>query len=399
MNIVQSAAVRAGRSLFSAWTPAHDGPSWAPWLWTVLFNSALALVLTASLPYEGGYWRYFVTSQAIGLTIHALFAGLGNALRMDMFALPLGMRMAYVVTVVLAGSWIGYALATWALLGDLDALRRHLGKASWALMVVPPLSALPTVVILSAVNRVRRQQLSAERAETARAQAEHEVTAARLQLLNAQIEPHFLYNTLAHVSALLTRDPAAARGMLDDLIAYLRASSRNMAHALVPFEDELESVRGYLAVMQRRLGGRLEVHYELARDLPACRVPPASLQTLVENAIKHGIEPSARGGAITIRADARAGRVRIAVADTGVGLGGVATAAGGGTGLANLRERLRLSLGADCTLRLESAAGGETRAVIELPVPRDAAVRAIAPLSLSSGEGGADAPVRPSASV
>ena len=74
MNIVQSAAVRAGRSLFSAWTPAHDGPSWAPWLWTVLFNSALALVLTVSLPYEGGYLRYFVTSQAVGLPIHALFA-------------------------------------------------------------------------------------------------------------------------------------------------------------------------------------------------------------------------------------------------------------------------------------------------------------------------------------
>ncbi|HOA94423.1 MAG TPA: histidine kinase [Quisquiliibacterium sp.] len=364
-------AARARRSLFSAWTPAHEGPWWAPWLWTVLFNALLAVVLTLSLPYGQGYWRNFVTCQAIGLVIHGLFAGFGHALRLDMFSLPAGARLAYVVTVVLAGSWIGYALSTWIALGDLASVREHLGHAVWGLMIVPPLSALTTVVILASVNHLRRQQLNAERAETARVKAEHETTAARLQLLNAQIEPHFLYNTLAHVSALISRDPAAARGMLDSLIDYLRASSRNMAQPLVSFADELESVRGYLAVMQQRLGARLAQRFEIAPDLPEFRVPPASVQTLVENAIKHGVEPSTRGGTVTVRARVVPGGIRIEVADTGVGIGDGATGAAwpdttAGTGLSNLRERLRLALGATCSVRLEATAD-ETRAVLELP--------------------------------
>ena len=379
---------QARRSLFSAWTPAHEGPWWAPWLWTVLFNSVLALILTLSLPYGQGYWRNFVTCQSIGLVIHGLFAGFGHAMQLDMFSLPAGARLAYVVTVVMAGSWIGYSLSTWIALGDLAAAREHLGHAAWGLMIVPPLSALTTVVILSSVNHVRRQQLNAERAETARVKAEHEMTAARLQLLNAQIEPHFLYNTLAHVSALISRDPAAARAMLDGLIDYLRASSRNMAQPLVSFNDELDSVRGYLAVMQRRLGARLAQQFEIAPDLPDFRVPPASVQTLVENAIKHGIEPSTRGGTITVRARAVAGGLRIEVADTGIGLGNADAGASGsactaradvgatrpgpgtgtGTGLSNLGERLRLALGPTCTVRLESTTH-ETRAVIDLPDP------------------------------
>ena len=350
----------------------------------MLFNALVAVVLSLSpLGQKATFASLFLTSQGIGLTIHALFLGVGHLLRLDMSGLPLPLRLAYVVTIVLAGSWVGYSLGMWVSLGDRSRLVDHLAGASGALLVIPALSAALTVMTFAAVNRLRAQQLMAEREQRARERAEREAIAARLALLNAQIEPHFLYNTLAHVSALLARDPGAAEQMLEDLIGYLRASSRNMGQLLVSLADELESVRGYLAVMQRRLRGRLTVRYVLDPSLAALRIPPASVQTLVENAIKHGIEPSPAGGEILVRSRARAGVALLEVVDTGKGLPaegergtGPETARPGegagpaGTGLANLRERLRLGLGQAASLTLEPGdLGRGCVATIAVPVP------------------------------
>jgi signal transduction histidine kinase len=359
------------RSLSTAWTPEPHGPAWAPWAWTALLDTLVAVLLTLLLPRTGSLAENFVVSQAIGLGIHALFRVLGRWLQLDMFDLPLPLRAAYVASVTMAGSWIGYAAARWALLGDLQRLTDHMTHAARFLLVIPPAWALVTVVLFASVSRLRSRQLARERERTARVLAEREAIAARLALLNAQVEPHFLYNSLANVSATIDADPAAARRLIDALIAYLRASARNMARPLVPLAEEMEGVRGYLEVMHTRLGGRLRWSCVVPERAAVVPVPPAAVQTLVENAIKHGIEPSARGGevAVTVR-EAAAGGWAVEVADTGAGPAGepgTGAASGSGTGLANLSERLRLALGPSARVTLQARAGGGALAHLELP--------------------------------
>ncbi len=361
------------RSLLTAWKPEPDGPRWAPWAWTAALNTLIAALLTLFVPHTGGFVSNLSISQAIGLTIHALFWALGHGLHVDMFGLTPALRGVYVASVVLAGSWLGYAGATWLRLGDWQALVEHMTHASRFLVVMPVAWAVVTMALFALVNRLRGRQLEQERERNARMSAEREAIAARLQLLNAQIEPHFLYNTLASIAALIPPDASAARRLIEALTTYLRTSSRNMSQPLVALADELDSVRGYLGVMQLRLGDRLRVRYGVPAEAGALRVPPAALQTLVENAIKHGIEPSPAGGEISVSAFlAQSGWV-LQVSDSGAGLDAAPAATAGGTGLANLAERLRLALGA-ATVTLESREGGGSVARIVLPgaAPADA---------------------------
>ncbi len=357
---------RLAGSLLTAWKPAPDGSRWAPWAWTVALNTVIAALLTLLVPRTGSFASNLLVSQAIGLSIHALFWAIGHGLRFDMSSLPRALRITYVLSVVLAGSWLGYAGAAWWRLGDWGLLLEHMTQASAFLIVIPIAWAAITMSLFALVNRMRGRQLARERERSARVAAEREAISARLQLLNAQIEPHFLYNTLASLAALIPPDAPVARRLLEALTTYLRASSRNMSRPLVALADELDTVRGYLDVMQLRLGGRLRVRYAVPPGAAVLRLPPAALQTLVENAIKHGIEPSPAGGEIVVSAfEADDGWV-LEVGDSGVGLG-QAHATGNGAGLANLAERLRLALGPEARLTLESRDAGGTVARIALP--------------------------------
>ena len=357
------------RSLSTAWTKNHEGPLWAPWAWTLLINTVIGLILSLVLTGPtGGVVNNVVISQGIGLSVHFLFWALGNTLKIEMFGLPMRVRLVYVTTVVVVGSWIGFTLGMLALNRDPQLVLSILQRRWGGLLTFPLISALVMIVMLTAVSRYRARQLAAEREKGDRIRADHEAIAARLALLNAQIEPHFLFNTLAHVRALVGRDARAAQGMIDSLIDYLRASSRNMALTLVTLDDEIASVRGYLAVMQLRLGARLRVAWQVPAQAGEVAIPPAALQTLVENAIKHGIEPASQGGEIRIEARRAGAGWEVDVINTGAAFGDAGPARGdrGGTGLANLRERLRLTLGAQATLTLESLPEG-TRVRLHLP--------------------------------
>ncbi len=151
--------------------------------------------------------------------------------------------------------------------------------------------------------------------EEARANAaEKEATLARMQLLEAQVEPHFLYNTLAHVVSLVDTDPPVAKRMLHRLIELLRATAAS-AQATVTLGRELDLVRAYLDLIAMRMGPRLAWSIDVPEDLAMAEVPPMLLQPVVENAIKHGLEPKMEGGRVDVRArrengDARASRDR-----------------------------------------------------------------------------------------
>jgi LytS/YehU family sensor histidine kinase len=181
--------------------------------------------------------------------------------------------------------------------------------------------------VAEALERERRRAAEALQAETA----------ARLALLQAQIEPHFLFNTLANIQTLIKDEPDTAVLILEKLNAFLRTSLRRSRNASATVGEELEIVESLLAIAAARLGPRLDYEISVPQELRSAVLPPLLLQPLVENAIRHGIEPAVEGG--TIRVDARraSDALELTVTDTGVGM---STDAPEGVGLANVRARL-----------------------------------------------------------
>ena len=194
-----------------------------------------------------------------------------------------------------------------------------------------------------------------------------ELAESQLRLLRAQIEPHFLFNTLGAVQQLAQHGAPRAAELTANLIDFLRSSMRDMRCEQVGLAAEFGLVEAYLKVMQVRLGARLRFRLQLPQALEGVRLPSMILLTLVENAIKHGIEPSLRGGEITVSAEAFDDGVRIRVQDGGVGMQNLADAEGSGTGLDNVRRRLRLAYGDAARLTLHD---GDPGLVAELTLPR-----------------------------
>ena len=209
---------------------------------------------------------------------------------------------------------------------------------------------------------------SRERSETyARQLAE-----ARLMVMRAQVEPHFLFNTLAHVQALQEIDPPQAGVMLERLISYLRAAMPTMRETTSTLGREIEVVRAYLDLLKIRMGDRLRSVINVPVELNHIALPPTMIATLVENAIKHGLEPKKEGGTIAINVRVLPGlngasdTLEVLVADDGLGLGGADTG-GTGIGLANTRERLKMLYGTSGSLQVEPNAPSGVRAILRVP--------------------------------
>ncbi|QNK68304.1 sensor histidine kinase [Variovorax sp. PAMC26660] len=199
--------------------------------------------------------------------------------------------------------------------------------------------------------------------------AQRNATEARLKLLETQLEPHMLFNTLANLRVLITVDPPRAVAMLDRLNSYLRmtlSGSRALSH---PLSAEFDRLGDYLELMSVRMGERLRYTLELPDELRNTPVPPLLLQPLVENSIRHGLEPQVEGGEITVRARSDAGQLVIEVSDTGVGLDAALPSEGSGFGLEQVRERLATVYGAQGRLSLAPEPAGGTRATLSLPLP------------------------------
>jgi LytS/YehU family sensor histidine kinase len=226
--------------------------------------------------------------------------------------------------------------------------------------------AVPMIVIGLLRNRqhealTEQLQRDAERDRMARELAE-----SQLRLLRAQIEPHFLFNTLGAVQQLAEHDAPRAAELTANLIAFLRASMNKMRSEQVALEAEFGLVEAYLRVMQVRLGARLRITLTLPPALGQVPVPSMIVLTLVENAIKHGIEPSLRGGDVMVSAEVLDATIRVRVQDSGVGMG---AAGGSGTGLDNVRRRLQLAYGAGAGLALHDADPG---LVADITIPLQA---------------------------
>jgi len=198
-----------------------------------------------------------------------------------------------------------------------------------------------------------------------RVQLERQMTEARLQALRAQIEPHFLFNTLANVHRLYQTDPGLGRKMLANFVAYLRAALPQMRRDETTLKQEVELAHAYLNVLQVRMGERLRFRLDVPNDLGALPFPPLALSTLTENAIKHGLNPLPEGGSIEIAARVEKFQLKVEVSDTGAGL---RQNSGSGAGLANLRARLAALYGEMASLAIEANAPRGIRATITVPI-------------------------------
>lgn len=307
-----------------------------------------------------------------------LFFGLAGLFAFGLFEqwprrLPLwlarwALQVAAVAVAMPIAVWIGYSVTNLGL--DPPWWRdqgRLLGFGTFTFLglLLAPWMAV-TALLKQIKNDVRNQALSFD---LERSEYEKQALNARLRLLQAQVEPHFLFNTLANVRELVTTGSPMASTVLDSLIAYLRAAVPRINQPTATMGQELDLVRAYLEVMHMRMPDRLAFTLNADDNTHALICPPMTLLTLVENAMRHGIDPSEEGGRIDVRVRIEAGRCHAEVVDTGIGLKhNFAPANGGlGTGLANLRERLQLAFSGDATLQLIENKPHGVRAEISFP--------------------------------
>ena len=232
-------------------------------------------------------------------------------------------------------------------------------------------------IVVTAVIRQREAEVLHQATAFAleRSELERKAVDARLRLLQAQIAPHFLFNTLANVRQLVEVSSPRAPAVLDSLIAYLRAAVPRLQDSATTLGQELELVRAYLELMHLRMPDRLQFTLQSDEAAVDLRCPPMTLLTLVENAVRHGIDPGEEGGRIDISVRVREGRCLVRVIDTGVGLqrAGGDAGMGLGTGLSSLRERLELAFPGDAQLRITDAAshGGKQGVCAEVEFPAE----------------------------
>jgi len=219
--------------------------------------------------------------------------------------------------------------------------------------------------------RAWRAELSDERARTEAAERGRQLAESQLAMMQAQIEPHFLYNTLASVQYLVRKDGAAADFLLTQLIRYLRHAMPKLREPMSHLGQEFELADAFLQIARMRMGGRLSVSVELAEHLHDIPFPPLVLQTLVENALKHGVEPKVGEVWVNVSAERTGDQLRLTVSDNGVGIGsGPAATAGSGTGLKNIRERLAGIYGETAVLSVSGLPEGGVAATVQLVIPQ-----------------------------
>jgi signal transduction histidine kinase len=328
-------------------------------IYTFIWNSLFGIAF-----YLMGSVSDILISNAIGYSIHALFrigraAGLTDAARRRGYP----GKIAYFTVVPLFGVFIGFALVSMVF---------DLGISAWVVKPAAIISIVVTSLIISIVlsviffwrERTAVAEAAVARERERRERIERESLAANLRALQAQIEPHFLFNTLANVSSLIDSDRAEAKRMLDSFIRFLRASLAATRGDTTTLGAEAELIAAYLEVLRVRMQSRLRYTIDVPEDLRGFAIAPMLLQPVVENAIRHGLEPKVEGGEVRMSAKRDGDRVAVEIVDSGVGF---APTTRGGVGLSNLRERLRLLYGERASLAVIDAAGGGTAVRMELP--------------------------------
>ncbi len=334
---------------------------------TTVFNVLIALAITHLTSIGTSFGVSLVFSLCIGTL--ALLLIDGGRLLLWGEGMPTWRFFPLVAIAMPLAYFAGHALAMRLLGLEMADIPRPHTSFSTASIVITLLACLFGTWFFWSRGKLRylEAQAAQERARTAA--IEKQALQAQLQMLQAQIEPHMLFNTLANVQALIEFDPPRARHMLDQLILYLRAtlSATRAPHATLAQEFTL--LQAYLELMAIRMGPRLQFTLALPEALRDTPLPPMLLQPLVENAIRHGLEPKVDGGRIEVEAHADGAMLVLNVRDTGLGPDTPGAQGGTRLGLANVRERLQALYGEQATCTLQPAPPIGTLARIVLPLP------------------------------
>lgn len=329
-------------------------------LLVVLFNSAIAALLWVLMPHS--FAEQMIWSQSIGLSIFTAIHLLGGRREAGKFRLDPGLPT--MVVAVLLGGAVGVMLGAWfsghgvPWSDDIRTMALSFGLAFGFGAI--------GMLLFSAHYRMQDARLALAQAAAEKEAGERRLLQTRLKLIQAQIEPHFLFNTLSNVTALIDIDPDRARRMMELFTRYLRASLDRTRADGNTLADEAALLSVYLDIQAMRMGQRLACRLEIPEALRHVPLAPLLLQPLVENAIRHGIEPAPAGGEVVVRAESGEGKLRLSVEDTGAGF--AATAPGNGIGLDNVQERLRLLYGKGARLVLSPRAPVGFVSLIEIPM-------------------------------
>ncbi|KQV78387.1 autolysin [Massilia sp. Root351] len=247
--------------------------------------------------------------------------------------------------------------------------RYHKQASTWfkSFVSLLVLALFATKALMGGKKRAEAQTLSAN-AAAERESMQRQLSEAKMQMMQAQVEPHFLFNTLASVEHLIETDPPRASAMQRSLIKYLRAVLPQMrdSNLITNLGREADMVAAYLALLKMRMEERLTIDFDVPDGLRTAAFPPMMLQSMVENAIKHGLEGKPEGGTLRVRAEVAHNKLRVIVADDGLGFG-AKPSDGTGLGLSNIRERLKLLHGSQGALNIEPNQPSGVIATIEVP--------------------------------
>lgn len=312
---------------------------------------AIGLSLAFGMPFGSS----LLISNCIGFSIHGFAEGLAWLFKgrvppalVLLLSLPLGILVGYLLAEFLLTGAVG---GTWALQGR-------------SLMVGALFGLLGSTLALLGTSVLRlRDSLRDEQLE--RLAGEKAMVETELRLLQAQIEPHFLFNTLSTALVLLRSDVDGAARVLEQLTRLLRASLQRTRNTQTTLGDELEVVEAYLGIASVRMGPRLRWEIDVVDALRCVELPPLLLQPLVENAVEHGLDPLPQGGDIWVGAESSNGLLRVCVRDGGVGL--TEQSSQSGIALENVRQRLRALYGTAASFELTELPGGGTEARLEMP--------------------------------
>jgi sensor histidine kinase YesM len=343
-------------------------------LYTIIFSTAIGLgfvvlnIMTHHFRSFGEFaemaWQNVVVSNVIGFVFHISYNALGSLLnRINRFTFP-GMVLSYTListAVVQVGGFITSFLPGY---GDILSFMVTLQWFTTSLVVsffISLVIGLAWRAKIGGLTRAAELAHERERLEI----AERAAAEANLRALQAQIEPHFLFNTLANVVSLIDPAPDKARQMLQDFIEYLRASLAATRAQRSTLGREAEMMRAFLRLIKIRMGDRLEFSVDVPAELADASFPPMLLQPLIENAVKHGLESKIEGGFIRVSAERLGDHIQLTVEDSGLGFQGESQS---GMGLSNVSERLAALFGPAVHLNIENREPSGTRIAFQVPL-------------------------------
>lgn len=346
-------------------------------LYGLIFNTVIALFVTYGIGNGEALQTNWVFSMLIGVSISTFI----NSLRWLIWKNAKPNRLIFLMLCCIAapfGFYFGYSLGMLIYGLPLNHLFQHAAGGEHKLLIMSIVISLFFGILFLGQTALSERKLKAEQDKAQLAEIQKQAIQAKLQLLQAQIEPHMLFNTLANLQGLIALDSERAQYMLEQLIHYLRASLSSSRAEKTTLKQEFALMHAYLELLAIRMGKRLSYQLDLPTELEATEIAPMLLQPLLENAIKHGVEPKLEGGHIRVSAAMHDGILQLRVADTGLGLpddfddappSAQTLAQHEHVGNANVRDRLLALYGSEASFTLSRNLPQGTLAHLSIPYP------------------------------